>query len=97
MLARFEFVQGQKLSLRQISNMNVIADAAAVRCGVVFAKQRKRRPVSGSRGQGQGNDVNHLGMALAILAMRAGYIEVAQAGGGQVVGAAVVSNGRING
>src|SRR5579859_1824957 len=85
----FESFQGQEMGIGQVADVNVIADAGAVMCGVVVAKNLDGFAASEGNVQNQRNDVRlrlvgfaaiHDAASMAAGFRSSGDIEVAERG-----------------
>ena len=78
-------LQGQKVGVGEIANVDVVPDAGAVRGGPVTAEDQDLRPPTGGDLQDQRNEVGLAGVPFPQTGVGPGDVEVAQTGRGQAV------------
>ena len=87
--ARRGRVQREQVGAGQVFDVDVVADAGAVDCGVVVAEELELLPPSGGHVERDGDEVGLRVVPLAdgqpVAQVRPGDVEVAQRDGGQVV------------
>ena len=73
-----EFLEGAEMGLRDVEDVDVIADAGAVGSGIVAAKNGDVGGAGLDSLQDEGNEVRFVAAGFAAIAGGAGYVEIAE-------------------